>query len=133
LDEHDLSSVSGMTSGGAPVPPDLVGRIDDQFTSRVSASNGYGLTETTSAVVTNAGSDYVAHPDSVGRPSPVTDVRIVDPDALTDVEKGVIGEVWMRGPTVVRGYWNKPDATADAFVDGWFRSGDLGHLDADGY
>lgn len=133
LERRDLSSLAGLASGGAPVPPDLITRIDDQFTSKVSPVNGYGLTETTSAVVVNAGREYVAKPDSVGRPVVVADVRIVDPDGGTDAPPGHVGEVWVKGPNVVRGYWNKPEATAAAFTDGWFHSGDLGYLDEEGF
>jgi long-chain acyl-CoA synthetase len=128
-----LSSLSFMGSGGAPVPPDLIGRIDKDFSSRVSPANGYGLTETTSAVVTIGGPVYVAKASSVGRPVVVADLRIVDPDTGRDVGTGEIGEIWVKGPNVVRGYWNNPEATAAAFTEGWFHTGDLGYLDDDGY
>jgi long-chain acyl-CoA synthetase len=128
-----LSSLSFMGSGGAPVPPDLIGRIDKDFSSRVSPANGYGLTETTSAVVTIGGPVYVAKASSVGRPVVVADLRIVGPDTGGDVGTGEIGEIWVRGPNVVRGYWNNPEATAAAFTEGWFHTGDLGYLDDDGY
>jgi long-chain acyl-CoA synthetase len=108
------------------VPPDLIGRIDAGLASLVKPSNGYGLTETTSAVVSNSGADYVAHPDSVGRCAPGADVRVVDPATNADVPDGEVGELWFRGPNVVRGYWNDPAATAAAFTDGWFHTGDLG-------
>jgi long-chain acyl-CoA synthetase len=133
LDQYDTSSLVGMTSGGAPVPPDLIGRIDRHFASKVSPANGYGLTETTSAVVVNAGADYVARPTSVGRPVVVADVRVVDPATGSDVPTGEVGELWFRGPNIVRGYWNDPEATAQSFTDGWFHTGDLGHLDAEGF
>ncbi len=96
------------------------------------AGNGYGLTETTSAVIANSGPMYFEKKDSVGLPMPVTDVRIVDEDGH-DVATGGIGEVWVRGPNNVRGYWNKPEATAEAFTDGWFHTGDAGRIDADGF
>jgi len=99
----------------------------------VAPANGYGLTETTSAVVSNSGADYVSHPDSVGRCVPGADVRVVDPATGDDVVDGAVGELWFRGPNVVRGYWNNPEATAAAFTDGWFHTGDLGELDSDGY
>jgi long-chain acyl-CoA synthetase len=94
----------------------------------VAPANGYGLTETTSAVVANSGADYVARPDSVGRCAPGTDVRVVDPATGEDAADGEVGELWFRGPNVVRGYWNNPDATAAAFTDGWFHTGDLGRV-----
>jgi long-chain acyl-CoA synthetase len=133
LDQYDVSSLVGISSGGAPVPPDLIHRIDDQFTSKVSPANGSGLTETTSAVVVNSGQDYVARPNSVGRPVVVADVRIMDPATRADQPTGEVGEVWVKGPNIVRGYWNRPEATAEAFTDGWFHTGDLGHVDGDGF
>ncbi|MBO0878239.1 MAG: AMP-binding protein, partial [Pseudonocardia sp.] len=71
---------------------------------------------------------YVARPDSVGRCVPGADVRVVDPATGADLAEGEVGELWFRGPNVVRGYWNNPAATEEAFVDGWFRSGDLGRV-----
>lgn len=128
----NLASLAGISSGGAPVPPDLIERIGSQFQARVQPGNGYGLTETTSAIISNGGADYFAHPDSVGRPVPVATIRIVD-DAGNDVGEGEIGELWVRGPNVVGGYWNRPDATAEAFTEGWFHTGDLGYRSADGF
>ncbi|HET6472049.1 MAG TPA: class I adenylate-forming enzyme family protein [Pseudomonadales bacterium] len=128
----ELSSLAGIASGGAPVPPDLIDTIGVQFSKRVAPGNGYGLTETTSAVISNGGADYFARPDSVGRPAPVADARVVD-DRGIDVADGEIGEIWIRGPHVVQGYWNKPEATAEAFTDGWFHTGDLGYRDPSGF
>jgi len=130
---RELPSLSGVASGATLVPPELVRRIDDQFASRAAPTNGYGLTETSGAAIANIGKDYVARPDSVGRPiSPVMEVRIVDADG-NDAPTGDVGEIWLRGPTVVRGYFNNPEATAASFRDGWFLTGDLGRVDADGY
>ncbi|HUZ14091.1 MAG TPA: class I adenylate-forming enzyme family protein [Caulobacteraceae bacterium] len=126
-----MDSLVGVASGGAPVPPDLIRRIGEQFQTRASPGNGYGLTETTSAVITNGGADYLAHPDSVGRPVPTADARVVD-EAGADVAEGEIGEIWIRGPNVIPGYWNNPAATEAAFGGGWFRTGDLGLRDAEG-
>ncbi|MCX2730342.1 class I adenylate-forming enzyme family protein [Saccharopolyspora sp. NFXS83] len=126
--EGDLSTVEAVNMGGAPIPPDLVGLVHTSFTANVAPGNGYGLTETTSAVVSNNGPECVAHPDSVGRCVPGADLRVVDPATAEDVPAGEIGELWFRGPNVVRGYWNDPKATAEAFVDGWFRTGDLGYV-----
>jgi long-chain acyl-CoA synthetase len=132
LASRELSSLAGIASGGAPVPPDLITRIESDFNRKVSPVNGYGLTETTSAVIANVGERYFEHPDSVGKPVPGTDVRIVDPGG-PDARTGDIGELWVRGPNVVRGYWNRPAETSEAFTDGWFHTGDLGYIDADGY
>ena len=125
-------ALAGISSGGAPVPPDLIRSIETQFESKVSPANGYGLTETTSAVIINSGTDYFSHPDSVGRPAVGADVRIVG-ELGEDLPNGAIGEVWVRGPNIVEGYWNKPEATAAAFTDGWFHTGDLGRRDDDGF
>jgi long-chain acyl-CoA synthetase len=133
LAEHDVSSLGTLASGGAPVPPDLVGRIDEQFEAGVAPSNGYGLTETTGAVTLNTGRDYVAHASSVGHRFPVTGVRVVDPVTHEALPPGEVGELWFSGPTVSRGYWRNEVATAEAFTDGWFHSGDLGRVDEEGY
>jgi len=125
-DPARLTTLTSIGMGGAPIPPDLIGRIDTVFASAVAPANAYGLTETTSTVVANRGADYVAHPDSVGRCMPGTDLRTVDPASGVDLPDGEIGELWVRGANVVRGYWNNPRATAQAFTDGWFRTGDLG-------
>lgn len=129
---RDLSSLSGISQGGSPVPPDSIARIESSFGGKVLPGNGYGLTETTSAVVVNSGTAYFDKKDSVGLPVPVADVRIVDEDGR-EVTPGEVGELWVRGPNNVRGYWNKPEATAQAFVDGWFRTGDAARVDDDGY
>jgi long-chain acyl-CoA synthetase len=123
-----MASLLGVASGGAPVPPDLIRRIGEQFQEKASPGNGYGLTETTSAIIANGGPDYLAHPDSVGRPTANTDVRIVD-DNGQDLPVGEIGELWVRGPNVIPGYWRNPEATEAAFGGGWFRTGDLGLRD----
>ncbi|MFD0854257.1 class I adenylate-forming enzyme family protein, partial [Actinomadura adrarensis] len=123
------ATLSGISMGGTPVPPHLIGKIDSRFEKAVSPANGYGLTETTSAIVANTGPDYVARPDSVGRCMPGTDVRVVEPDTGKDVPEGEVGELWFRGPNIVRGYWNNPAATETAFTDGWFHTGDLGRVE----
>jgi long-chain acyl-CoA synthetase len=127
----DMSTIMGVTSGGAPVPPDLIRRVGEQFQLRAAPGNGYGLTETTSAVIVNSGADYLAQPDSIGRPQPTADVRIVD-DAGEEAPVGEIGELWVRGPNVIPGYWRNPEATEAAFGGGWFRTGDLGYVDEAG-
>jgi long-chain acyl-CoA synthetase len=80
----------------------------------------------------NAGDDYVRKPDSVGPPVPVVDIRVVDEDG-TDVAAGEIGELWIKGPNVVKGYWNKPEATAASFTDGWLHTGDVARVDDEGF
>jgi long-chain acyl-CoA synthetase len=130
--QHDLSSLSTISQGGSPVPPDSIARIESDFSGKVGATNGYGLTETTSTVVTNAGRDYFAKKNSVGQPTIGTDVRIVAEDG-SETPLGSVGEIWIQSPSVVRGYWNKPEETEKAFPNGWFRTGDAGYLDKDGF
>jgi long-chain acyl-CoA synthetase len=130
---RELPSLASVASGATLVPPELVRRIDTQLASRAAPTNGYGLTETSGAAIANAGKAYVDRPDSVGTViAPVIEVKIVGADG-TDLPAGEVGEIWLKGPTVVRGYFNNPEATAAAFRDGWFATGDLGRLDDEGY
>ena len=130
---RDLSSLASIASGATLVPPELVRRIDTQLASRAAPGNGYGMTETSGAAISNGGKAYVDRPDSVGTViAPVIEVKVVGPDG-TELARGEVGEIWLKGPTVVRGYFNNPDATAASFKDGWFLTGDLGRLDDEGY
>ena len=128
---RDTSSVRSVGYGGAPAPPELVRRITAHFPGS-NASNGYGMTETSSLSTQNAGADYVLKPDSVGPPIPVVDVKVVDPlgEPLT---QGEVGELWITGPNIVKGYWGKPEATAATFTDGWVHTGDIARLDKEGF
>ena len=129
--ERDTSSLRSVGGGGAPMPPELVRRIDDNF-SRGRPGLGYGMTETNAYGPQNSGDDFLAHPTSTGRPVPIMDLRVTDP--LGNVlPQGETGEIWFRSPSLIRGYWNRPDATADTIVDGWLRSGDIGRIDDEGF
>jgi long-chain acyl-CoA synthetase len=119
-----ISRVRSVSYGGAPIAPDLVARLAKAF-PQARLGNGFGLTET-SSVSTFLPHEFVAHADSVGFPAPVCDVRL--DVALPDGT----GELLIRGPNVVSGYWNKPEATAQAFADGWLYSGDLARIDDEG-
>jgi long-chain acyl-CoA synthetase len=130
FEARDTSTVKSVSYGGAPAPPDLVRRIRAHFPTS-APSNGYGLTETSSLSTMNQGADYVAKPDSVGPPVPVVEVRVVDPMGET-VPTGEIGELWIKGPNVVKGYWHRPEATAAAITDGWLHTGDVARLDDEG-
>ncbi|HEX6310047.1 MAG TPA: class I adenylate-forming enzyme family protein [Acidimicrobiia bacterium] len=131
FDRRDLSSLRGVGYGGAPAAPELVRKIEELFPGR-HPTNGYGLTETSSVTTLNTGLDYQTHPDSVGVPVPVCDVIVVGPDG-GELPTGGVGELWIKGPNVVKGYFGKPEATAESFSDGWLHSGDLGRIDEDGF
>jgi long-chain acyl-CoA synthetase len=131
FETRDISSVQSIGYGGAPAAPELVRRIEQLFPGR-TPSNGYGLTETSSVTTLNSGIDYLRKPDSVGVPVAVVDVRVVD-DEGNDLPTGEVGELWIQGPNVVKGYWNKPEATEAAFGGGWFKSGDLARVDDEGF
>jgi long-chain acyl-CoA synthetase len=139
FDKFDTSSVTSVAYGGAPAPPDLVRRIRVAF-PKGQPSNGYGLTETSAGVCSNSGPDYVAKPTSCGPPVPVCEVAIVPEDfegdePTSELATGpdVLGELWIKGPMVIRGYWNKPDATAKAFTRGWLHTGDIARIDEEGF
>jgi long-chain acyl-CoA synthetase len=131
FERYDTSSLTAVSYGGAPAPPTLVDKIKQRLPDRMPG-NGYGLTETSSVTTYNGGVNYIEHPDSVGPPVAVCDVKVVDP-AGEELPVGEVGELVIRGPNVIKGYWNRPDATAQAFVGGWFHSGDLARVDAEGF
>ncbi|WP_262402635.1 class I adenylate-forming enzyme family protein [Actinomadura sp. CNU-125] len=131
FDDYDTSSLTGVSYGGAPAAPALVERIRERLPERVPG-NGYGLTETSSVTTYNGGVNYLERPGSVGPPVAVCDVKVVGPDGA-DLPAGEVGELLIKGPNIIKGYWNRPEETAAAFVDGWFRSGDLARLDGDGF
>jgi long-chain acyl-CoA synthetase len=130
-EQRDLSTVTNIGYGGAPAPPELLRRIKAVMPA-VGASNGWGITETSAAIATNTRQDYADKPDSVGPAAPVCDVKVVN-EAGEQLAAGELGELWVRGPNVVKGYWRQPEATAAAFTDGWFHTGDLGKIDEQGF
>ncbi|GAA0675999.1 class I adenylate-forming enzyme family protein [Kitasatospora atroaurantiaca] len=122
-----LPTLTMISTGGSAAPPELARRITRRFGGRVEARNGYGLTETCGGVIANVGARYLEHPDSIGRPCPALELRIAGPDGLA-LPEGEVGELWLRGQPLFRGYRNNPEATAAAFADGWFRTGDLARV-----
>jgi long-chain acyl-CoA synthetase len=124
--ELDVSGVRWVSYGGAPIAENLVQRIKQAFPN-ARVGNGFGLTETSSLSTFLPHEEAAAHADSVGFAVPVVDLAIDAPDP----DSGV-GELLVRGANVVQGYWNKPEATAETFVDGWLHTGDLARIDGDG-
>jgi acyl-CoA synthetase (AMP-forming)/AMP-acid ligase II len=129
---RDFSSVRKLFSGAAPLGADVI----EQCTRRIGCvlQQGYGLTETSPGAIITSEHPAEIKPGSVGRPIANTECRVVDPESGRDVAAGVDGEIWIRGPQVMRGYLNRPAETRAVLdADGWFRSGDIGHADADGH
>lgn len=127
----DLASVDLVGYGGAAAPPELAQRMRDTFPNAFPGQ-GYGATETSSLVAAISHEDMMARPGSVGTPVPCCDTRVVD-ERGRDVPVGEPGELWVRGPNVVAGYWNLPEATRECFADGWYRTGDVVRIDAEGF
>ena len=131
FDRRDLSSIESLSYGGAAAAPELTLRVKQHFPLSWP-SQGYGATETSSIAAANSAEDYLARPDSVGLPPPVGEIRIAGPDDES-LPTGAVGEICVAGPHVVKGYWRQPEATAAAFKDGWYHTGDIGRLDEDGF
>jgi long-chain acyl-CoA synthetase len=131
FDEFDTSSLVSVGGGGAPMPPQMVDRLDRTF-ARGRPSIGYGMTETNAYGPGSSGPDLVRKPSAVGRWVPTLQVEIRDPDGRA-LPLGGVGEIWFRGPHLIRGYWHRPDDTAETIVDGWLRSGDVGRVDDEGF
>ncbi len=129
---YDLSSLESVAYGGAPSAPELVRKIRETFPNS-QPGNGWGMTETSATATTHSAEDYEHRPDSCGPPVPVTDLKIMSVEGDRELPVGEVGELWCKGPQVVRGYWNKPEDTAKTFVDGWVKSGDLARLDDEGF
>ncbi|MEU6265618.1 class I adenylate-forming enzyme family protein [Saccharopolyspora shandongensis] len=129
---RDLTSLTAVGTGGAAAPPALVQRSAALLPGAAPA-NGYGLTETSSMTTANRGLDYLTKPDSIGLAVAICDVEVVDPVTEQRLPADEIGELRIKGANVVKGYWNRPDATADAITDGWLRSGDLARIDEEGF
>ena len=131
----DFTSFAGLMSGGAPIAPALADAVEEKLGQTVFPA--YGMTETTSP--THIGPkqhrppvDPTSGAMAIGIPIQDTEAMIVTDDGQP-APVGEVGEVWMRGPQIMAGYWNKPEQTAEALVDGWMRSGDVGFMDAAGW
>ncbi|MEY3366560.1 MAG: hypothetical protein RIS71_1297, partial [Actinomycetota bacterium] len=129
--KYDTSSLRAVGGGGAPSPASLVTKVNEK-TKNGNPQLGYGMTETNAFGPGITGSDYLTHPTSTGRAVLPMLVQVRD-ENLKEVPRGEAGEIWFFGPMLIRGYWNRPDATAETIVDGWLRSGDIGRMDEDGF
>jgi long-chain acyl-CoA synthetase len=129
--KFDTSSLRAVGGGGAPAPAALVDKVAKSVKNG-GPQLGYGMTETNAFGPGNNGKDYTDRPTSTGRTLPPMTIQIRD-ENLREVPTGERGEVWFFGPMLIRGYWNKPDATAETIVDGWLRSGDVGRVDDEGF
>ena len=129
----DLSSLRGVNSGGAPRPPEHLKMMLEMFPSKAVPGLGYGLTETNAIGAIISGKFYEAKPHSTGRPTPpVSEVKIIDEKGRT-LGPNEVGEICIKGPTVMKGYWNKPKETAEVLKNGWFFTGDIGLQDELGF
>jgi long-chain acyl-CoA synthetase len=131
-EKYDLSSLQAVSYGGAPSAPELVRKIKETF-PKSAPGNGWGMTETSASVCGNSAEDYVNRPDSCGPAVPVSDLKVMTIEGDRELPIGEVGELWARGPQVVREYWNRPEATAQTFVDGWVKTGDLARIDEEGF
>ena len=130
-ENYDLSSLDVVTYGGAPAAAELVRRINEAFPG-VEPATGWGMTETSATFTHFGGRDYEQRPESCGLAPPIGEVKVVGANGQS-LPAGEVGELWARGPNVVKGYWNKPEATAHTFVDGWVVTGDLARIDEEGF
>ena len=131
IGNYDLSSLVRISFGGAPTAPETMVRARQVLPVAPSLTNGYGMTETHGIIMLAGDGDLREKPATVGRPVAFFDVRLVDSSGR-DVADGELGQVLLRGPTVTPGYWNRPEATADAIRDGWLHTGDIAWRDSNG-
>lgn len=129
--KYDLSSLESVAYGGAPASPELVRRLAEVF-PQARPGTGWGMTETTATFTHHGAEDYQHRPASAGPALPVGEMKITDDDGQP-LLPGAVGELWVKGPNVARGYWNRPEDSAATFVHGWLRTGDLGYVDEEGF
>ncbi|NVM53757.1 MAG: AMP-binding protein [Candidatus Helarchaeota archaeon] len=129
--KRDLSSLEGAASGSAALPPEISRKWEDRTSAKVG--QGFGLTET--SPITHTQPEWIPEirAESIGIPIIDTDAKIVEPITLKELELGQVGELLIRGPQVMKGYWKKPEITEQTIVEGWLRTGDLARMDKDGY
>lgn len=130
--KYDLSSLTLITYGGAPSAPELVRRIKEVL-PKGQAGNGWGMTETAAAFTGHSAEDYVNRPASCGPIPAVGEAKIMNADGTQELPAGEVGELWVKGPMIAKGYWNNPAATAQTFFNGWLRTGDIARIDDEGF
>jgi long-chain acyl-CoA synthetase len=131
FDKHDTSSLLTVGGGGAQIQPDLVDKIE-KTVATARPNTGYGMTETCGIITSIAGDFFVDKPASCGRAMPSFEAKVVD-DAGNALPAGETGELWVRGAPVIKGYINRPDATAESITDGWLHTGDVARIDDQGF
>ena len=131
FDKSDVSSLTTLAGGGAPVQPDLIEKIDASGGTAMPAQ-GYGLTETCGIVAGSYGVYLSSKPTSVGVVVPVCEVKTINEQG-NKLPQGETGEICIYGPHIIKGYLNRPEATAETIVDGWLHTGDIGFVDEDGF
>jgi len=130
-DQRDLSSLKALSCGGQALPLSLLSEIRKRFPQGFIGA-GYGMTEMSGAVSQANGAAFLANPDASGQILPMTDVKIADDDG-NEVAEGDVGEIWAKGATMMSAYYGRPEDTAKAFEDGWYKTGDVGRMDENGY
>jgi long-chain acyl-CoA synthetase len=130
--KFDLSSLGLITYGGAPSAPELVRRIKEVFPSS-QPGNGWGMTETAAAFSGHSSEDYINRPSSCGPAAAVCETKIMNAEGTRELPIDAVGELWVKGPMIAKGYWNNPAATAQTFVNGWLKTGDIARIDAEGF
>ncbi|MCE3288034.1 MAG: AMP-dependent synthetase [Caulobacter sp.] len=128
---YDTSSLLSVGGGGAQIQPDLVDKID-KTVATARPNTGYGMTETCGVITSLSGDFFVDKPASCGRALPNFEAKVVD-DFGNALPTGEVGELWVRGSSVIKGYINRPEATAEAITDGWLHTGDVARIDEEGF